>query len=298
VIAVCLTLLLEWTVQEPPRRLHPVAWFGRLVSHVERPWRRPRAVGAAVAVAFPLLAAAVAGVLVAGTARVSPLGGAVVAGGILFVTTSLRMLLAAARGVVAATAESPAEARERLPALAGRNPAELSAGQLRSAAVESASENLADGLVAPLSAFVALSPLGLAAAAGAAGWVKAVNTLDSMLGYRSKPVGTASARLDDLVMYLPARLSAGLIAVAAAAPRQIATARTGAHEPTSPNAGWPMCTLAVTLGVRLEKPDTYVLNREATLPGRAEAEAGIRIVGRAGLLAYGLAALAGVMLWL
>jgi len=296
--AVGLALLAEWTIREPPRRLHPVAWFGRGVGALDRSWQRPVLVGGVVAVVLPSIAAGVAWLTVTGVARLSPLGGAVVAGGVVFVTTSLRMLLGEARGVVATSETGPERARERLPALAGRNPDGLSPGQLRSAAVESASENLADGLVGPLLAFVVLSPVSLAVAAAGAAWVKAVNTLDSMLGYRSKPVGTASARLDDVVMYVPARFSAALIAVAAAAPGRIGDARAGARRPTSPNAGWPMSTLATTLDVRLEKPDTYTLNDEAGLPTPAEAEQGIRIVGRAGLLAYGLAALAGVALWL
>lgn len=297
-IAVGIAVALEWTLQEPPRAVHPVALFGQLVAVVDREWPCPTAVGTVVALGLPLVGAAVALLAVSGAGAVSPWAGAVVAGGVLFVTTSLRMLLAEAQAVVDAAGSNPGQARERLPALAGREPDALSPGQLRSAAVESAAENLGDGLVAPLAAFVALSPLGIAAGAAAAAWVKCVNTLDSMLGYRSKQVGTASARLDDAVMWVPARLSAGLIAVAAAAPTRVAAARSAARQTASPNAGWPMGTLATTLQVRLEKPETYVLNRDAALPTRAEAERGIAIVRRAGLLAYALAGLAGVILWL
>ncbi|WP_135820208.1 adenosylcobinamide-phosphate synthase CbiB [Halostella litorea] len=292
--AVVAAAALDRTVGEPPTRLHPVAWFGRLVAPIDREWPAPRAVGLAVAVALSLLAAGVAWGLVRAAALAHPAATALAAGAVLFLTTSLRMLLTEARGVVRASDGDPATARERLPALAGRDPADLSPGHLRSAAVESAAENLADGLVAPLAAFAALAAVSLPLAAAAAAWVKAVNTLDSMLGYRSKPVGWASARLDDLVMWLPARASAALITVAAAAPDAPLTARRWARAPPSPNSGWPMGTLAAALGVRLEKPGAYDLNAMATLPDAAAAERGVAVVGRAGLLAYGVA---GVVAW-
>ncbi|RZH67252.1 CobD/CbiB family cobalamin biosynthesis protein, partial [Natrinema altunense] len=168
--------------------------------------------------------------------------------------------------------------------LVGRETTTLSAGALRSAAVESAAENLADGLVATLVPFAILAPISLPAAAAAAAWVKGVNTLDSMLGYPSKPIGTASARLDDLVMYLPARLAAGAIALAAVDPGAIVRARRWARAPPSPNSGWPMATLACALGVRLEKGDVYVLNPDADRPTLAEGERAVTLVGRAAVV--------------
>jgi adenosylcobinamide-phosphate synthase len=128
-----------------------------------------------------------------------------------------------------------------------------------------------------------------------AAWVKAVNTLDSTLGYPSKPHGSASARLDDLVMWLPARASATLIGLAARRPVAPARARRWARAPPSPNSGWPMATLAAVLGVRLEKPDVYVLNPIADLPSVEIGLRGVRIVGVAGTIAY---AIAGGIAWL
>ncbi|WP_121821982.1 adenosylcobinamide-phosphate synthase CbiB [Halostella salina] len=292
--AVAVAAALDRVAGEPPDRLHPVAWFGRLAAPFDREWPTPRAVGVAVAVLLPLLAAAVAWGVVRAAGVAHPAVAALVAGGVLFVATSLRMLLSEARAVVRASDGDPTAARERLPALAGRDPADLSPAHLRSAAVESAAENLADGLVAPLLAFAALATVSLPLAAAGAAWVKAVNTLDSMLGYRSKPVGWASARLDDLVMWLPARASAVLLAVAAANPDALLNARRWARAPPSPNSGWPMGTVASALQVRLEKPGAYDLNAMATLPDAEAAGRGVALVGRAGLLAY---AVAGVVAW-
>jgi len=302
-LAVAVAGGLELAIGEPPTRLHPVAWFGRVVGAVDREWDRPLVVGTLAAALLPLGAAAAVGGAVALTATVDPLAAVALAGLVLFLTTSLRSLLSTAREVIADTESDLPVAREGLLALAGRDASALSAGEVRSAAVESASENLADGLVASLAAFVVgglvasgvgLSPLPVAA--GAAVWVKAVNTMDSMLGYRSKRVGTPAARLDDAVMWLPARLSALLLAVACGSPRSVGRARTWLDGVPSPNSGWPMGTAAAALDVRLEKPGVYVLNPGGQLPDAATAQRSVTRVGIAGVLAYLLAG-AGVFAW-
>jgi adenosylcobinamide-phosphate synthase len=293
-LAVGLALVLDALFAEPPERVHPVALLGRLVGPLDREWRRPGLFGAAIAVGVPVLAAGVAWAAVAGAGRLAPLAAAVLAGLVLFSTTSLRMLLSTASDVIELTGSAPASAREAVRALVGRDAAELSPAQLRSAAVESAAENLADGLVAPLLAFALGVQLSVAAGAAAAAWVKAVNTLDSMLGYPDKPHGRASARLDDAVMWLPARASALLLAAAAADPGALGRARRWARTPPSPNSGWPMATLAAVLGARLAKPGAYDLNPEGPLPDVRVARRGVRAVGLAGALAFLLAGLAGL----
>jgi adenosylcobinamide-phosphate synthase len=304
-LAVAGAFALDVAVGEPPERLHPVAWFGRAVGAVDAGWTRPRLAGACIAAGLPAVAAvAVAGaVLVAG--RVDPLAGTVVAASGLFVSTSLRRLLSRVREVVALSESDPESARERLVVLAGRNAADLSPGQVRSAAVESLAENLADGLVAPLSGFAVLvtvaalagggSAIALAAGAGGAAWIKAVNTLDSMLGYRDRPVGWAPARLDDAVMWLPARASALLLALVALSPGALRRAAAWTGEVPSPNSGWPMGALAAALDVSLEKPGAYVLNPGQPLPDAETGRVAVRQVAVAGLVAYALAA--GVVAW-
>ncbi|MEZ3115148.1 CobD/CbiB family cobalamin biosynthesis protein [Halobaculum sp. MBLA0147] len=329
---------LDAAVGEPPARVHPVALFGRVVAPVDRAWGHPLTVGVVVAVVAPLIAAGLAGGVVLATAWLASAGvagsdgdavvvtaaAALAAGLVVFVTTSLRLLLAEARAVIAATTTDLDAARTRLRSLAGRDASELSAGAVRSAAVESVAENLADGLVAPLTGFVlgvvgwtvvgpavagtpsaglsswpitpqgvtTVSPpvIGLAVGAAAATWVKGVNTLDSMLGYRSKRVGTPSARLDDAVMWLPARLATVLVAVAAGAPGAVRAARRHADTPDSPNSGWPMATLAAVLGVRLRKPETYELPYGDDLPSPAAARHGVRVAAVAGVASYAVAA--------
>ena len=293
--AVALAAVLDLGVGEPPRRVHPVAFLGRLVAPFDREWAHPTAVGAVVALAVPALAAAVAGGLTLASAAAHPLAGGIVPGLVLFATTSRRMLLDVAREVVDESESDLPGARSDLRALAGRDATGLTAGEVRSAAVESAAENLADGLVGPLLAFALIAPVSLPLAAAGAAWVKGVNTVDSMLGYPGKPVGTAGARLDDLVMWVPARIAALLIAMAALSPDALFAGRRWADRPTSPNAGAPMATLAAAVDVRLEKPGAYVLNPDASLPSVDAANRGADVVGVASGLAF---VGAGVVAWL
>jgi len=301
-LAVGGAVLLDGVAGELPTRIHPVAWFGRLIP--DREWSNPRAAGVCLALGLPLLAAGIVGGLVLAAGRADPLAGAAAGAVALFATTSLRRLLLTTRRVATLSETSPDTARTQLRALAGRDATDLSPAEVRSAAVESLGENLADGLVGPLLGYVVLAagatvagtgPVA-AVAAGSAGaaWVKAVNTLDSMLGYRDEPAGWGSARLDDAVMWIPARLSAVLLALAAGSPTAPRRARAWLAGVPSPNSGWPMGTLAAALGVRLEKPGAYVLNPDDEFPDVSDARVAVRRVGLAGLTAY---VLAGVITW-
>lgn len=289
--AVGVAIILDLLFGEPPERIHPVAVYGRFVAGVDRAWGRSRFVGVLVVLSTIAVAVLVAG-LTAIAGHLDPIAGLAVAALTLFTTTSLRLLLDTAHEVVTASATDIDAARHELRALAGRDADTLSPAAVRSAAVESAAENLADGLVGPLLAF-ALFSWSLPLAAGAAAWVKAVNTTDSMLGYPAQPIGWAPARLDDAVMWLPARLTAVLIALAAFDPGAVRRGGQWTAVPASPNSGWPMATLAATLGVRLEKPGAYVIG-SGQLPATETAHRGISIVGRAAVIAFFAA---GVIAW-
>jgi adenosylcobinamide-phosphate synthase len=302
--AVLLAFGLEWAFREPPADYHPVALFGGVVDRIDdRTYAAPRAAGAAVAAAFPLAAAAaVYGALWLAMALPVPAAvttglTALLAGIVLWTTSSLRLLLDVAGRVVEDSDADLEAARAALPALVGRDPGELSPPLVRSAAVESLAENLSDGLVAPLFAFGLLSFVSLPAAAAGATYVKAANTLDSMLGYPGA-FGWGSARLDDLVMFVPARLTAVLVGLAAGDPDAPMRARRYAGVPPSPNAGWPIGAVAAALNVRLEKPRVYALNEVADYPTVADGRRAVEAVRRAGVAAYGAVALAGVVRWL
>ncbi len=143
--------------------------------------------------------------------------------------------------------------RKQLARIVGRDTSRLDAQQIRIAVLETMSENLSDGVVAPLF-FYALG--------GVPGMMtyKMINTLDSMIGYRSErfeQFGKFAARLDDVVNFIPARLTALLMCLVSASPRGcIFLFRYGRHH-KSPNAGYPESALAGILDVRFGGPNTY-----------------------------------------
>ena len=163
--------------------------------------------------------------------------------------------LAVARGLE----RDLAAGRAAVAHIVGRDPESLDEAGVARAAVESTAENLSDGLVAPVVWFALLGLGGLAA-------YKALNTLDSMIGYRSDryaAFGKAAARLDDAANWVPARLTAVLFVLAALATpgadagRAWRTALRDAPRHRSPNAGWPEAALAGALGFALAGPRRY-----------------------------------------
>ncbi len=243
-----------------PRRGHPVAAFGSFATRLERACyadSRGRGVLHA-AVATGGVVALAAGV--DRTVRGRPVASALFTAAAVWAALG-GTSLADEGEAMADLLESDdlAGARKRLSHLCARDASDLDAGELARASVESLAENLSDAVIAPL--FWA----GIAGAPGVLGY-RAANTPDAMVGYRSaryRNFGWASARLDDLVNLAPARLSVGLIALAAVgrggtgggsggAARQAWTTGLGegAHHP-SPNAGYPEAAMAGALGVRL-----------------------------------------------
>jgi adenosylcobinamide-phosphate synthase len=282
-----------------PRRLHPVAGFGRAAAVLERRMYAPTrgaglryavlAAGAPVAVAVGASLAtrnrplARAGLVAAATWAV--LGG----------TSLRREARAMADELDAGDLDA---ARCRLPNLCGRDPSTLDSADLARATVESVAENTSDAVVAPL-AWGALAGLP-----GLVGY-RAVNTLDAMVGHRSpryRDFGTVAARLDDTANLAPSRLAAALTVLAAPAVGGSAWGalrvwlRDGRHHP-SPNSGQCEAATAGALGLRLGGRNNYA-GRSETRPflgdGKPPASADIRnaarLSGAVGALAAALCA--------
>jgi adenosylcobinamide-phosphate synthase len=242
-----------------PRRRHPVAGFGTAAAALERRmWRDDRPTGAAYALALTAAAAGLGTALDRGTRR-RPLARTVVTAAATWTVlggTSLGRAAGTMRTALAAG--DLTAARAALPALAGRDPSHLDERELARATVESVAENTADAAVAPLF---------WGAVAGLPGLLgyRAVNTLDAMVGHRSARYarfGWAAARLDDVVNWVPARLTAALTVVCAplvggsASGACRAWRRDGAAHP-SPNAGRCEAALAGALGLRLGGRNVY-----------------------------------------
>jgi adenosylcobinamide-phosphate synthase len=243
-----------------PRRAHPVAAFGRAAIALEaRDYADSRLRGAVHAACCVLAVAAPAALLHRRARPCPPAEVAAVAGTVWAVTGARSLRHEAERTRAALQAHDLASAREVLPSLCGRDPAGLDAGEIARAVIESVAENTSDAVVAPLFWGVVAGVPGLVA-------YRAVNTLDAMVGYRSARYlrfGWASARLDDVANWIPARLTAALTIACAplvpgAAPLSaLRVARRDGGSHPSPNAGRCEAAFAGALGVRLGGTNVY-----------------------------------------
>ncbi len=262
-----LAIVLDIILGEPPAALHPVVWMGRLASLLERaaPRRDPR---------LRLLYGALIIVLLVGLFSVGSyllllyLKGAsqilyVLAGALLLKSAfSLRGLRREALRVRTHLVNDELDAaRTGVRSLVGRDTGGLEEYQVVSAVVESVAENTCDSFVAPVFFFLILGVPGALA-------YRVINTLDAMMGYHGpyEHLGKSAARLDDVLNWIPARLSGLLLVLAASwglgdgrlAWRDMVLQH-GRTE--SPNAGWSMSAVAGALGVELQKEGHYRLGR-------------------------------------
>ncbi|MCM2355836.1 MAG: adenosylcobinamide-phosphate synthase CbiB [Arenimonas sp.] len=300
--AVLVALALDRLFGEPPVRLHPVVAMGHVLGAVGR--RVSRAAGAVPrpgaefwlgALGWCVGAALVAALaFAAGWAmeELHPLAQVALLGVLLKPMLSWRMLSDEVRAVEAALAESLAAGRQRVGWLVSRDVTALSESQVREAAVSTLAENLNDSVVAPIFWFT------VAGLPGAALY-RFANTADAMWGYRGERggrdwtwAGKWAARVDDALSWLPARLTALLIALPAMGRGWSAVVANAGRTP-SPNGGWPMGALAVGLGIRLGKPGVYQLNGQGRAPRATDTARALR---RCGQVVAVLALLAGGVL--
>lgn len=263
-------LVLDQLWPEPPSVVHPVALFGRLMDHVElRNYRDARVPG----VVHALVGAAV-GSTAGSVMRSTTAATALAVGG--------RALREAARDVsTALSAGDLTRARAALPALVGRDPTDLNAEEIARATIESVAENTVDAIVAPALWAAVAGPAGALA-------YRAVNTMDAVVGHHStryENYGWASARLDDVANWLPARCTAALVALvrprATREIRWVVSHQAPAHP--SPNSGVAEAAFAAALGVRVGGRNRYGDRVEDRAPlgrGRAPAPSDIEAAVR------------------
>ena len=267
-LVVMLALAMDVALGDPPRlweRIpHPVAVFGGLISFFERKLNRPQRSDRArfwrglLATAFLVALAGLAGYAVQWLCAQIDYGwvaGALIAS----VLIAYRSLFNHVRAVADELDISLAEGRAAVGHIVGRDPDSLDEHGVARAAIESAAENFSDGVVAPVIWFALLGLPGLFA-------YKAINTLDSMIGYRDidyEHFGKFAARLDDAVNAVPARIAGILIVITAAigigtrGGDAWAAAVRDAEKHRSINAGWPEAAMAGALGLALAGPRQY-----------------------------------------
>lgn len=259
-LAMLLALIIDAAIGWPDavfnRIGHPVTWLGRLIAALEKRLnhtsnRRLKGICAALAVigAASGLSAVLAAILPDGYV------GVVIMAVLAWPLIAVRSMHEHVKAVSTPLKEADIPAsRHALSMIVGRDPSQLDEAGIARAGMESLAENTSDGIVAPIFWGVVFGLPGIAA-------YKAINTLDSMIGHRNEryeAFGWASAKIDDVVNFVPARLTGILYALVSGHPaRALRVMINNAHQHRSPNAGWPEAALAGALDVRLSGPRVY-----------------------------------------
>jgi adenosylcobinamide-phosphate synthase len=242
---------------------HPVRWMGKAIEKLEPPFRRRHIklayCGMLYAAVLILGTWLLAFLILAAAQRVHPFLNTLLEIILIYYCLSIRSLEEAAMEVKQCLLERKIQAaRKNVALIVGRDIDNYKEEGLARATVETVAENLVDGVTAPLFfAAIGGAPLALA--------YKMANTLDSMVGYKNQTYqkfGQASARIDDILNYLPARLTVPVIALAAqilcgCGKRSLITAVCEGANHASPNAGYPEAAFAGALALKLNGPNYY-----------------------------------------
>ena len=255
---IILPLLLGWLLDfifgDPSRLPHPVVWFGKMISWGEHRLNKGShrmAKGAVMAIVLILMVFFV----VWGLKRLLPnmVLWLVLDTIIIFYCLAGTTLIREVREVFLALDRSLDEGRQQVARIVGRDTSQLSAQEVRTAALETLAENLSDGVIAPLFWFALLGTPGMLA-------YKMVNTLDSMIGYRTeryKDFGCWAAHIDDVANYIPARLTALLMVIVSGKWSLVKFVWKNGRRHASPNSGYPEAALAGILNCRFGGPHYY-----------------------------------------
>ena len=266
------TLLIGWVLDlifgDPSKLPHPVVWFGRLIAAGEHRLNRDshrRLKGALLAIGLILLVFALAWLIrtLLGifalffydgtTIHQIPLLLYLFDILVVFYCLAGTTLIREVRQVFFALDRSLEEGRQQVARIVGRDTSQLSAQEVRTAALETLAENLSDGVVAPLFWLLLLGTPGMLA-------YKMVNTLDSMIGYRTErylEFGCVAAHIDDVANYIPARLTALLMVLSSGRLKLLGFVRKYGRNHASPNSGYPESALAAILDCRFGGPHYY-----------------------------------------
>lgn len=269
----CLPLIVGWSLDralgDPPSIPHPVVGFGKMIAFCERRFNvggRRRRGGAGVIVALSLVAVVyvLTLVVIGWVSAFSREVAVIVEAVMIFYCLAGTTLVREVRAVFTAVDRSLDEGRARVGRIVGRDTACLTAQEVRTAALETLAENLNDGVVAPLFWYALLGVPGMMA-------YKMVNTLDSMIGYRTErfaAFGFFAARMDDAAGYIPARVTALLIVLVGAVlplcgkkrrslPSLVRFTLKYGRCHASPNSGWPEAAMAGVLDCRFGGTHSY-----------------------------------------
>lgn len=255
----CLPLVLGWILDlifgDPARLPHPVVGMGKAISWWEQRWNRGShrvAKGAVCAISLILLAGGLTWALL-GTLKPWIWVEIAVQSILIFYCLAGTTLIREVKEVFRQTDISVESGRHQVARIVGRDTQRLSKQEIHAAALETLAENLSDGVIAPLFWYLLLGVPGMVA-------YKMVNTLDSMIGYRTKrylQFGFCAARIDDFANWVPARLTAYLMLLVSFNIQEWSFVKHYGRAHLSPNSGWPEAALAGILNCRFGGPHDY-----------------------------------------
>lgn len=282
VLILLTAVLMDILFGEPPSAVHPVVWIGKLIEFFKKraPKTHRQIYGTfmALTVLFIVTAAAVFVVVVSHLPFVPAALGILIQAFFLKATFAIKCMTQPAKEIQKKLDNDILTARQELIAYVSRDTTRLDKTQMISAVLESVSENYVDSILTPILFYAVFGPFGLPAAYA----FKAASTLDSMVGYKNEKylhLGWFSAKFDDVLNWIPARVSPLFIAAGAGfsnfviqdmTPFQPAAGFKKAFKENnvtlSPNSGWPMAAASGVLQVRFEKPGEYVIGNEYRNP--------------------------------
>ena len=248
--------LLDLTLGDPARLPHPVVWFGKAISACEHRLNKGshrKLKGALTAIILIAIVFVATWLLRHLLLPLPPYGLILLDAVIIFYCLAGTTLIREVREVFLALDRSLDEGRRQVARIVGRDTSELSAQEVRTAALETLAENLSDGVIAPLFWLALLGTPGMLA-------YKMVNTLDSMIGYKTeryRAFGCWAAHIDDMVNWIPARLTAFLMVVASGRLALLRFVAQNGRNHASPNSGYPEAALAGILDCRFGGPHYY-----------------------------------------
>lgn len=254
-----LPLLLGWGLDlllgDPQRLPHPIVGFGKMISFFEHKLNHGshRVLKGAFTAILLISGVFVLTALALGLLDPYKWVKIVVETILIYYCLAGTTLINEVRMVFLAVDRSIDDGRRQVGRIVGRDTANLSSQEIRTAALETLAENLSDGVIAPLFWYALLGVPGMLA-------YKMVNTLDSMIGYRNeryRAFGRFAARIDDVANYIPARITAALMVIASGKPRLFAFVRKYGRSHASPNSGYPEAALAGILDCRFGGSHDY-----------------------------------------
>lgn len=251
--------LLDRILGDPVWLPHPVVLFGKIITWGEKRLNKGNNrmfKGGLFSVFLIILTFVITGLAVYFFYRVNFWLAIIFNSVVAFYCLAGKTLIDEVRNVFLAVDRSIEDGRRQVARIVGRDTSALSPQQIRTAALETLSENLSDGVIAPLFWYMLLGAPGMMA-------YKMVNTLDSMIGYKSdryKQFGCWAARIDDAANYVPARLTATLMILSKGDLTIFSFVKKYGRQHASPNSGYPESALAGILNCRFGGPNIYFGN--------------------------------------